>query len=88
MAKAKPNLAGVLDDLPPPVVANPATSRRRRIAASADTQETVLVGANLPPAYARNLALLHAETGHSKKQLLQEALDMLFTAKGGAGLKL
>jgi hypothetical protein len=47
-----------------------------------------LVGANLPPAYARNLALLHAETGRSKKDLLQEALDMLFTAKGGAALKL
>jgi hypothetical protein len=50
-------------------------------------EPTVLVGANLPPIYARNLALLHAETGRSKKQLLQEALDMFFTAKGGAGIK-
>jgi hypothetical protein len=32
--------------------------------------------------------MLHAETGRSKKELLQEALDMLFTAKAGAGLKL
>jgi len=78
----------VLDDLPPPPAAAPAGARRRRIAASTDSQETVLVGANLPPAYARNLALLHAETGRSKKELLQQALDMLFTAQGGAGLKL
>lgn len=87
MPKAKPNLAGVLDDLPlqpAPAVASPA--RRRRLAASAEPQQTVLVGANLPPAYARNLALLHAETGRSKKELLQEALDMLFTAKGGVSL--
>lgn len=88
MAKAKPNLAGVLDDLPPPAAAGSSGLRRTRIAASSASQETVLVGANLPPTYARNLALLHAETGRSKKQLLQEALDMLFTAKGGAALKL
>ncbi|WP_367957663.1 ribbon-helix-helix domain-containing protein [Aquibium pacificus] len=60
---------------------------RERPYADAGTEKTVLVGANLPPAYARNLAYLHAETGRSKKQLLQEALDMLFTAKGGAGIK-
>lgn len=89
MAKSKPNLAGVLDDIP----ATPAPSkaiaddepRRRR---PAEHGPTVMVGANLPPTYARNLAMLHAETGRSKKQLLQEALDMLFTAKGGASLKL
>lgn len=88
MAKPKPNLAGVLDGLPPEASAAPPHSRRRRVAAPAEPQATVLVGANLPPAYARNLALLHAETGRSKKDLLQEALDMLFTAKGGAALKL
>ena len=88
MAKAKPNLAGVLDDLPPPATARAPVLRRTKGPASAAPSETVLVGANLPPAYARNLALLHAETGRSKKDLLQEALDMLFTAKGGAALKL
>jgi len=88
MAKAKPNLAGVLDDLPQTPAAVVSPPRRNRFAARAEPQETVLVGANLPPAYARNLALLHAETGRSKKDLLQEALDMLFTAKGGAALKL
>jgi hypothetical protein len=46
----------------------------------------VLVGANLPPKYARNLAFLHAETGRSKKELLQEALDDFFVKKGGRNL--
>jgi len=86
MAKPKPNLAGLLDNIPD---APPPTTRqtRQRPHAEAAKEQTVLVGANLPPAYARNLAYLHAETGRSKKQLLQEALDMLFTAKGGAGIK-
>lgn len=85
MAKPKPNLAGLLDHIPDaPPVATVQTRVRQHAEAPA---ATVLVGANLPPAYARNLAYLHAETGRSKKQLLQEALDMLFTAKGGAGIK-
>lgn len=88
MAKPKPNLAGLLDHIPdaPPLAPQQRRQTRERLHAEAAT-ETVLVGANLPPAYARNLAYLHAETGRSKKQLLQEALDMLFTAKGGAGIK-
>lgn len=80
MAKPKPNLAGLLDDLPD---ATPAAEQTSKPKASAPAGATVLVGANLPPAYARNLALLHAETGRSKKELLQEALDMLFVSKGG-----
>lgn len=89
MAKPKPNLAGLLDnipDAPPPATQRQAAARPRRNTEAAP-EPTVLVGANLPQPYARNLALLHAETGRSKKQLLQEALDMLFTAKGGAGIK-
>ncbi len=88
MAKPKPNLAGLLDgipDAPPPLAPRQAGRSRRN--AEPSNEPTVLVGANLPPIYARNLALLHAETGRSKKQLLQEALDMLFTARGGAGIK-
>lgn len=92
MAKPKPNLAGVLDGLPPaPVVSESRPSRRTRPATPATTdgpELTVLVGANLPPKYARNLAFLHAETGRSKKELLTEALDMFFIAKAGPGLKL
>lgn len=89
MAKPKPNLAGVLDGIPDaPAPEIPAGSRARRNASPVAASGTVLVGANLPPSYARNLAYLHAETGKSKKELLQEALDMLFTSKGGAGLRL
>lgn len=89
MAKSKPNLAGVLDGLPQttPAAVSEAPTRRRRLA-SPEASETVLVGANLPPKYARNLAMLHAETGKGKKELIQEALDMLFISKGGAALKL
>lgn len=86
MAKPKPNLAGLLDHIPDAPPLAPRRQTRERPAEAA-TEQTVLVGANLPPAYARNLAYLHAETGRSKKQLLREALDMLFTAKGGAGIK-
>lgn len=88
MAKSKPNLAATLDGLPD----NPAPSqivdvpaRRRRATAQ---ESTVLVGANLPPRYARNLAMLHAETGRGKKELIQEALDMLFTAKASPNIRL
>lgn len=85
MAKPKVNLASVLDDMPerapaPSIV--PAPRRARPESAPTEEEATTLVGANLPPLYARNLAMLHAETGRSKKQLLREALDMLFVAKG------
>ena len=87
MVKPKPNLAGAFDGLP---TAEPVrmASRARRTTSASEAVETVLVGANLPQKYARNLAMLHAETGRSKKELLQEALDMFFVSKGGAGLKL
>lgn len=89
MAKPKPNLASAVDDLPPPpapITLQRATRSRRDTAEA--TGQTVLVGANLEPRYARNLAMLHAETGKSKKELLQKALDMLFTSAGGPNMKL
>lgn len=86
MAKAKPNLASVLDGMPeraPPAATLPQQRAPRQRPEPAQTEEaTTLVGANLPLPYARNLAMLHAETGRSKKELLREALDMLFVAKG------
>lgn len=85
MAPKKPNLAAALDEMTPPRAALSAASRPRR-SEPADTGDTVLVGANLPPAYARNLAILHAETGKSKKELLQEALKMLFVSQGGRSI--
>lgn len=94
MGKPAPNLNGVLDGLPPTPV--PSTDNgprlrprtKKREAASTEETPTVMVGANLPPSYARNLAFLHAETGRSKKELLQEALEMLFTSKAGPNIKL
>ena len=69
MTKPPPNLAGVLDNLP--------GERRRR--APAEEGPTVMVGANLAPIYARGIAYLHAKTGRSKKDLVQEAYDLLFS---------
>lgn len=89
MAKPKPNLNVAVEDIPErpaPITAQRSTRPRRDMTEAAS--QTVLVGANLEPRYARNLALLHAETGKSKKELLQKALDMLFTSAGGANLKL
>lgn len=48
-------------------------------------EQTVMVGANLPKTYARQLAHLHAETGRSKKALVQEGLNLLFAAHGVKG---
>lgn len=89
MAKPKPNLNVAVEDIPPPpapVTSERAIRPRRNMVESGSP--TVLVGANLEPKYARNLAMLHAETGKSKKELLQKALDMLFTSMGGPRLKL
>lgn len=80
MAK-RSNLASVLDHARAPVAAAEPV-------ADVAERKTRLVGANLPPRYARNLALLSAETGRDKKELLQEALDWLFTSKGGRALDL
>ncbi len=93
MTKPKPNLNALLEDIPdePPSPSVPTRGARARRGVVEDVSEpepTVLVGANLHPRYARNLAFLHAETGRSKKELLQEALDLLFRAKGGPNLEL
>ena len=93
MAKAKGNLSGLLDGVlageaaPPTMDPIPSSRRVRRSSEEAAGQETVLVGANLPPSYARNIALEHAETGKTKKVILQEALDMYFKAKRATALK-
>ncbi len=46
-----------------------------------------MVGANLPSRYKRGLAMTHAHTGKAKKDLLQEALEMLFAKYGVNAVK-
>jgi hypothetical protein len=71
MSKPRPNLAMVFDDLDRPAPPDaPAI------------QSLVLVGANIDPMYARGVALVHAKTGLTKKQIVTQALDMLFAAHG------
>lgn len=95
MAKKQPNVAAFLDTVltrepeAPAVISQQEPARRRRQSSAQQEgqgEKTVLVGANLPPRYARNLAMLHAETGKDKKALLMEALDNFFVAKGGPRL--
>jgi hypothetical protein len=82
MAK-KANLASALDDVTPEPVervqATPSPTRRTPVIPS--RQGTVLVGAHLPAKYGKALKLLAAETDQSQRDLLKEALDMLFVKK-------
>lgn len=50
------------------------------------TEGNSLVAANLPVGYGRALAVLAAEEGVTKKDLMQEAFDLLFKARGRAPL--
>jgi hypothetical protein len=54
-----------------------AGNGRRRI-----TEGTSLVAANLPVDYNRRISLLAATEGVTKKDLMQEAFDLLFAARG------
>lgn len=87
MARAKPKLNAALDDLaaaPAPTVAAPAPApaRTSRAGRPARTEETSLVGAQLATRYSRSLNMLSAETGKTNRELLEEALDDLFTKYG------
>lgn len=46
------------------------------------TEGTSLVAANLPVQYNRRITMLAAEEGVTKKDLMQEAFDLLFAARG------
>lgn len=46
------------------------------------TEGTSLVAANLPIQYNRKISMLAAEEGVTKKDLMQEAFDLLFAARG------
>lgn len=51
---------------------------RKPATAYTEATKPRLIGAELPPVYQENVRLLHATTGRPKKELMQEALDMLF----------
>lgn len=82
MAK-KANLASALDDVTPepPARVQAAPSLTRRTPVIPSREGTVLVGAHLPAKYGKALKLLAAETDQSQRDLLKEALDMLFVKK-------
>lgn len=80
MAK-KANLASALDDVTPAPVVRITSSPTRRTPVIPSREGTVLVGAHLPAKYGKALRLLSAETDQSQRDLLKEALDMLFVKK-------
>lgn len=87
MARAKPKLSGALDDLaavPATTVEAPApiNTRVSRAGRPRRTEQTNLVGGQLATRYSRSLNMLSAETGKTNRQLLEEALDDLFTKYG------
>lgn len=82
MAK-RANLANALDDVTPaPAVPQAVASDRAKPDPIPSRQGTALVGAHLPAKYQKAMKLLSAETGQSQRELLEEALKMLFVAKG------
>jgi hypothetical protein len=81
----KPSLQGAFDDdthLQPVTTATQKAGNGKRLI----TEGNSLVAANLPVGYGRALAVLAAEEGVTKKDLMQEAFDLLFKARGRAPL--
>lgn len=77
------NLANALDDVTPKPAA-PASKVEQEVPRRAvipSREGTALVGAHLPTRYQKALKLLAAESEKSQRDLLAEALDMLFVAK-------
>lgn len=87
MAKPSPNLDAAFDTVqaksePAPVPVAVAPTSAPRLGRPKRTEETRLVGGQLPVRYSKSLNMLSAETGKTNRELLEEALDMLFTAQG------
>ena len=90
--KAKPNaLQAVIDraaaepktEAPPEATAErPPKRRRSQDPAGQGRGGRVLIGGHFPPAVSKQLAIIAAEEGMTKQDLLQEALDLLFVKKG------
>ena len=64
----------------PTTAAEPAPARTAKRARS--REGTRLVGGHFPEAVSRQLAMIAAEEGVTKQELLAEALNLLFTKKG------
>src|SRR5690606_31879134 len=87
MARPKPKLNAALDDLaatPAPTVeaSAPAPARKTRAGRPRRDEQTSLVGGQLATRFSRSLNMLSAETGKTSRELLEEALDDLFTKYG------
>lgn len=84
MAKKKSSLAdslGALAQSDVPAVAEPAqTSAPKSVKPS--RQGTVMIGAHMPKEVSKALNILAAEEERSNKQLLAEALNLLFERYG------
>lgn len=79
-AKKNPLANAFRDDdaMEPVAVARQKAGNGRRLI----TEGTSLIAANLPVGYGRAVTMLAAEEGTTKKDLMQEAFDLLFTARG------
>jgi len=84
MARKAANLASALEAVTPAPAAPPARASgiEARTPPIPSRVGTALVGAHLPTRYQRALKILSAETGESQRDLIEQALDMLFVAKG------
>lgn len=83
MAK-KASLASALDNVTPLPAHPPAKPEpiEPKTLARTDREGTVLVGAHLSARVGKALKLLSAETGKKQRELLEEALEMLFVRYG------
>jgi hypothetical protein len=81
VVKSQPSFAAAFKQdthLQPTSTAQPKAGNGKKLI----TEGTALVAANLPVGYQRTIAMLSAESGLTKKDLMQEAFDMLFKARG------
>ena len=66
----------------------PGRAARAKTAVPAVDEPTTLVGAHLPVPFGRQLRIIAAEEGQDNKQLIAEALNLLFVKKNKAKIKI
>ncbi len=84
MAKKPNKLAAALEGATAEREAPAAPRPSKKVPAKADKGDgkTVLIGGHFDPAVARQLAIISAEEGTNKRELMMEAFNMLFKKKG------